>query len=64
MTATRPERAVVRIVVTSDTTRAELAEAIGHLRTRRDRLPIHWVEQREEVDDEVGQLITTWLALQ
>lgn len=63
MTATRPEP-VVRIVVTPDTTRAELAEAIGHMRTRRDRLPIHWVDKRAEADDAIATLIDTWLALQ
>lgn len=64
MTATRPERSVVRIVVTPDTTRSELAEAIGHLRSRRDRMPAHWTDRRDEVDDEIGCLIDTWLALQ
>lgn len=64
MTATKPERPVVRIRVTADTTRAELAEAIGHMRTRRDRLPIHWIEKREEADEEIAGLIDKWLAFQ
>jgi hypothetical protein len=64
MTTTRPERTIVRIQVTSDTTRAELAEAIGHLRASRDRLPIHWVDRRDDITDEIDALVAEWLAFQ
>lgn len=64
MTATKPEREVVRIRVTPDTTRAELAETIAHVKARRDRLPIHWVEKRAVFDDDIDELVAEWLALQ
>lgn len=64
MTATKPEAARLRPVVTADTTPDELSESIAHLRADRDRLPIHWTDKRDALDDQIGELISTWLAFQ
>lgn len=64
MTATKPEGQRLRPVVTADTTRDELSESISHLRADRQRLPIHWVEARDAISDEIDALVATWLAFQ
>jgi len=49
------------ILVTDGTTKAEIAEAIRHLRTRYNRMPTHWTDRRQVIADEVDHLVTEWL---
>lgn len=49
------------IVITDHATRAEIAEAIAHLRHKHDRMPKHWADRRAEVMDEIDELVTDWL---
>jgi chorismate mutase len=51
------------LVVTDDADRATLAEAIGHLKRKFDRMPAHWEARRLEVMREIERLIDRWLAL-
>ena len=48
--------------ITDDATRTEIAEAIGYLRARARRMPEHWVDRRQEIADEVDQLVQDYLA--
>jgi len=51
--------AVVR--VTERSTRADIAEAIAALMRKRARLPVHYIDQRREIMDEVDGLVDRWL---
>lgn len=43
--------------VTDDSTRAELTEAIAHLRAKQRRMPEHFVDKRQAIADEVDRLV-------
>lgn len=49
------------LVITDDATRAEIAEAIAHLRAKAQRLSRH-DPRRAEIDDEVDLLVDEYLA--
>ena len=49
------------LVITDDSTRADLAEAIAHLRTKQRRMPEHWTDRRAEVGEEIDELVAAWL---
>jgi hypothetical protein len=49
------------LVITDDSTREQLAEAIGHLRNRQRRLPIHWEDDYETLSKELEKLVNAWL---
>ena len=51
--------AVVR--VTERSTRADIAEAIAALMRKRARLPVHYIDQRREIMDDVDALVDRWL---
>ena len=51
--------AVVR--VTERSTRADIAEAIAALMRKRTRLPVHYIDQRREIMDDVDALVDRWL---
>jgi hypothetical protein len=48
--------------VTDDASRAQIEQAIRALRLKATRMPKHWVDRRQQVDDEVDQLVERWLA--
>lgn len=52
---------IVRVTDTS--TRAELVEAIEVLRARQRRLPVHFVEARDDLADEVDLLVERVLGM-
>ncbi len=47
--------------VTERSTRADIAEAIAALMRKRARLPVHYIDQRREIMDEVEGLVDRWL---
>ena len=47
--------------VTDRSTRADIAEAIAALMRKRARLPVHYIDQRREIMDEVDGLVERWL---
>lgn len=49
------------LVITDDSTRAALAEAIVAMRAKQRRMPIHWVDRRAEVGEEIDELVAAWL---
>lgn len=51
------------IRVTDDADRATLAEAIRALRLKATRMPAHWVERRQQVADEVDELVARVVAM-
>ena len=51
----------VLIRVTERSTRADIAEAIAALMRKRARLPVHYIDQRREIMDEVDGLVERWL---
>ncbi len=55
MTATASEGL---FVVTDDTTRAEIVEALHHLNATAKRLPIHFVDKRAAVHRRINVLLT------
>lgn len=48
--------------VTDDADRATLEQAIIALRLQARRMPTHWVERRQQVADEVDELVDRWIA--
>lgn len=50
------------LVVGSDSTRAELEEAIVNLRTAQKRLPVHFIDRRQKLADMIDVLVDYWLA--
>lgn len=56
----RGHAAVLRI--TDRSTRVEIAESIRVLKAKHDRLPIHWLDDRREIMDEIDALVDAWLA--
>lgn len=49
------------IRVDDHATRETIESAIAALRAKRDRMPAHWVERRQEVADEIDGLVDRWL---
>lgn len=49
------------IVITDTSSRADILVAITELRAKRDRMPRAWVDKREAISDEVGELVAQWL---
>ena len=45
------------VVITDESTRADLIAAIDVFRAKRDRLPVHYTDQRAEYDDAVADLV-------
>lgn len=44
-------------------TRADIEERIRRKRAAQDRMPMHWVDRRAEIGDEIDDLVTRWLEL-
>ena len=51
--------AVIRI--TDRSNRTEIAASIAALMRKRARLPVHYIDQRREIMDEVDGLVDRWL---
>lgn len=47
--------------VTDDADRATIEQAIVALRFKQGRMPAHWVDRRQQVADEIDDLVTRWL---
>ena len=52
--------AVLRI--TDRSTRTDIAASIAALKAKHDRLPIHYLDDRREIMDEIDALVDRWLA--
>lgn len=50
-------------VITDTSTRAELEAAIVALRAKQSRLPVHYVDRRKEIADEIDALVERILGL-
>lgn len=50
------------ILVTADSTRDVLEQAIVAMRDKQRRMPAHWTKRREELGDEIDRLVGYWLA--
>lgn len=50
------------LIVTPETTRAELAEAITNLRATVQRMPAHWFERRGAIHAQINDLLDAWQA--
>lgn len=48
------------IVVTDDTTRAEIEEAMRHIRTVLDQMPTRWTDRRAALHAKLDALLTDW----
>lgn len=48
------------LVVSDHSSQADIAVAIKILKGRYDRMPRHWVDRRQDVMDEIHQLIDQW----
>jgi hypothetical protein len=48
------------LVITDDTTRAEIEEAMRHVRHTLDRCPSHWAERRAGLHAKLDSLLTDW----
>jgi hypothetical protein len=57
-------REVVMLVITDGSTRNEITEAITLLRTKQQRMPMHWIDRRAEIGDSIDSLVDQWLAAQ
>ena len=51
--------AVLRI--TDRSTRVDIAASIAALKAKYDRLPVHYIDQRREIMDEIDGLVDMWL---
>lgn len=50
------------IVVRDDATREQITIAIEAMKSKHDRLPKHFVAKRQEVMDEIENLVDDWIA--
>jgi hypothetical protein len=50
------------MVITAETTRADLEDALRNLVATARRLPAHYVDRRAELHAEIDALIDDWLA--
>lgn len=57
MPATKVERL---FVVTDDTTRLEIEEALAHLSASAKRLPSHYVDRRADIHRRINVLLCEW----
>jgi hypothetical protein len=48
------------IRITDETTRAEIEEAMRHVRHTLDRCPSHWAERRAGLHAKLDSLLTDW----
>lgn len=48
------------ILVTDDTTKAEIEEAITRHRAALDRMPSHWADRRAALHGRIDALLTDW----
>lgn len=48
------------LIVTDETTRAEIAEAITNLRATVQRMPAHWLERRGAIHGQINDLLDAW----
>lgn len=46
---------------TVEPTRAQIADTIAELKVRHDRLPVHYVDARDEIMGEIESLVDDWL---
>lgn len=44
-------------------TRADIEDRIRRKRAAQDRMPMHWVDRRAEIGDEIDALVDRWLEL-
>ncbi len=49
------------VVITDDTTRAELEEAIRNLVATARRMPDHWVDKRAALHAKIDALLEDWM---
>lgn len=59
MAGPRSHRTIVCVTDTSD--RPTIEAAIAVLRAKKNRLPEAWVVEREEISDEIDELVAMWL---
>lgn len=48
------------ILITDDTTKAEIEEAITRHRAALGRMPSHWADRRAALHDRINALLTDW----
>ena len=54
-------RAGALIRINDHSTRANIAAGIAALKAKHDRLPVHYLDDRREIMDEIDALVDRWL---